>query len=91
MYEVPQMFQIYQCMLFVTFIDDCTWVTWAYLLKQKSEVNSCFFNFSLQLKINLVSIKRIRSENAKDYFNHGFNSSYQKEGIIHKSSCVKTL
>lgn len=37
-----------------------------------------------------VSIKRVRSDNAKDYFNHEFNSFFQKESIIHESSCVKT-
>ncbi|CAJ2666495.1 unnamed protein product [Trifolium pratense] len=37
-----------------------------------------------------VSIKRVRSDNAKDYFNQGLNSFCQKEGIIHESSCVKT-
>ena len=38
-----------------------------------------------------ISIKRIRSDNAKDYFNHGLISFFQREGIIHESSCVKTL
>ena len=37
-----------------------------------------------------VSIKRIRSDNAKDYFIHGLISFCQKEGIIHELSCVKT-
>jgi hypothetical protein len=36
-----------------------------------------------------VSIKRVRFDNAKDYFNHGLNSFCQKEGIIHEPSCVK--
>ena len=37
-----------------------------------------------------VGIKRIRSDNAKDYFNLVLNSFCQKEGIIHQSSCVNT-
>nr|KYP55559.1 Retrovirus-related Pol polyprotein from transposon TNT 1-94 [Cajanus cajan] len=37
-----------------------------------------------------VGIKRIRSDNAKDYFNLVLNSFCQKEGIIHESSCVNT-
>ena len=76
---------------FLTFIDDCTRVTWVFLLKQKSEVSSvvqCFF--SMVKNQFGVSIKRIRSDNAKDYFNHGLISFCQKEGIIHESSCVKT-
>ena len=76
---------------FVTFIDDCTRVTWVYLLKHTSEVSSVFFQFFSMIKNQFdVSIKRIRSDNAKDYFNHGLNSFCQKEGIIHESSCVKT-
>jgi transposase InsO family protein len=76
---------------FVTFIDDCTRVTWVYLLKQKSEVSSVFLQYFSMVKNQFgVSIKRIRSDNAKDYFNHGLNSFCQKEGIIHESSCVKT-
>lgn len=38
-----------------------------------------------------VSLKRIRFDDAKDYFNHGLNSFCQKECIIHESSRVKTL
>lgn len=37
-----------------------------------------------------VSIKRIRSNSAKDYINHGLNSFWKKEGIFLESSCVKT-
>jgi len=37
-----------------------------------------------------VSIKRIRSDNAKDYFNLVLNSFFQKQGIIHESLCFKT-
>ncbi|KAK2354846.1 putative mitochondrial protein [Trifolium repens] len=76
---------------FVIFIDDCTRVTWVYLLRQKSEVTSVFLHFFSMVKNQFgVSIKRVRSDNAKDYFNHGLNSFCQKEGIIHESSCVKT-
>ena len=37
-----------------------------------------------------VKIKRFRSDNAKDYFNQTLMSFFQKEGIIHESSCVNT-
>nr|KYP63246.1 Retrovirus-related Pol polyprotein from transposon TNT 1-94 [Cajanus cajan] len=76
---------------FLTFIDDCTRVTWVFLLKQKSEVSYVVQRFFSMVKNQFgVSIKRIRSDNAKDYFNHGLISFCQKEGIIHESSCVKT-
>ena len=39
----------------------------------------------------LSSIKRFLSDNAKDYFNQNLSVFFQKEGIIHESSCVNTL
>ena len=75
---------------FLTFIDDCTRVTWVFLLKQKSEVSHVVQHFFSMIKNQFgISIKRIRSDNAKDYFNHGLISFFQK-GVIHESSCVKT-
>jgi len=76
---------------FLTFIDDCTWVTWVFLLKQKSEISSVFIQFVSMIKNQFgVNIKRIRLDNARDYFNLVHNSFCQKEGIIHESSCVNT-
>ncbi|CAI8603859.1 unnamed protein product [Vicia faba] len=37
-----------------------------------------------------VNIKRIRSDNGKEFFNHVITPFCEKEGIIHESSCVKT-
>jgi len=69
---------------FITFIDDYTRVTWVFLLKQKSEVGSRFIQFVSKIKNQFgVNIKRIRSDNAKNYFNLLLNSFCQKEGIIH--------
>ncbi|KAJ9543952.1 LOW QUALITY PROTEIN: hypothetical protein OSB04_023659 [Centaurea solstitialis] len=76
---------------FVTFIDDCTRVTWVFLLKHKSDVSSVLPNFILMIKNQFgVNIKRLSSDNARDYFNQTLTSYCQKEGIIHESSCVKT-
>nr|KYP54945.1 Retrovirus-related Pol polyprotein from transposon TNT 1-94 [Cajanus cajan] len=76
---------------FITFIDDCTRVMWLFLLKHKSEVSSVFLRFVSMIKNQFgVNIKKLRSNNAKDYFNHTLNFFCQKEGIIHESSCVHT-
>lgn len=76
---------------FITFIDDFTRVTWVYLLKQKSDVSHVVPQFLSMVKNQFgMSIKRIRSDNAKDYFNHNLYSLCQNEGITHESSCVKT-
>ena len=76
---------------FVTFIDDCTRVTWVFLLQNKSDVSTVFPKFFYMIKNQFgVNIKRLRSDNGKEYFNHVLTSFCQKEGIVHESSCVKT-
>ena len=76
---------------FLTFIDNCTRVTWVFLLKQKSEVSSDFIQFVSMIKNQFgVNIKRIRFDNVRDYINLVLNSFCQKEGITHESSCVNT-
>ncbi|KAG8488224.1 hypothetical protein CXB51_018059 [Gossypium anomalum] len=76
---------------FVSFIDDCTRVSWIFLLKQKSDVRSVFSIFYNMIKTQFgVEIKRFRSDNAKDYFNQFLSTYFQERGIIHESSCVTT-
>jgi transposase InsO family protein len=76
---------------FVSFIDDCTRVTWIFLLKHKSDVNTVLPNFCSMVKNQFgVNIKRFRSDNARDYFNQVLTPYFQKEGIVHESSCVNT-
>ena len=54
---------------FVFFIDDCTKVSWIFLLKHKSYVSFILPNFRNMIKNQFsVAIKRFRSDNAKDYF-----------------------
>ena len=76
---------------FVSFIDDCTRVTWIFLHKHKSDVSTVLPNFCSRIKNQFgVSVKKFRSNNARDYFNQTLNSFFQKEGILHESSCVNT-
>jgi hypothetical protein len=76
---------------FVTFIDDCTRMTGVYLLKRKADVSHIFPNFTKMLKNQFrVSIKGIRTNNARDYFNKILSPYFEKERIIHQSSCVNT-
>lgn len=37
-----------------------------------------------------VTVKRFRSDNARDYLNQTLTPFFQKAGIIHESSCVNT-
>ena len=76
---------------FVSFIDDCTRVTWIFLLKHKSNVSTVLPNFCSMIKTQFgVNVKRFRSDNAKDYFNQVLTPYFKRKGIIHESSCVNT-
>ncbi|CAL8174043.1 unnamed protein product [Prunus armeniaca] len=58
---------------FVTFIDDCTRMTWLYLLKNKNEVFSRFQSFHKQMKTQFnAQIQILRSNNGGEFVNHDF-------------------
>ncbi|CAE5963143.1 unnamed protein product [Arabidopsis arenosa] len=73
---------------FLTLVDDCSRVTWVYLLKSKSDVLTVFPSF-----LNLVEtqysqkVKAIRSDNAPEL---SFTSLLASKGIFHYFSCVDT-
>ncbi|KAL3516705.1 hypothetical protein ACH5RR_023607 [Cinchona calisaya] len=76
---------------FVSLIDDCTRVTWLFLLKQKSDVGIVIPNFYSMVQNQFrVKIKSFRTDNARDYFNHILSSYFQSQGIMHEPSCVNT-
>lgn len=77
---------------FVSFIDDCTRVTWIFLLKHKYDVSTILPNFYSMIKNRFgVNIKRFRTDNAIDYFNQVLTPYFQKKEIVHESSFVNTL
>ena len=74
-----------------SFIDDCSQICWIFLLKQKSNVSLIFPIFHKMIRTQFgVDIKKLRSDNAKDYFNQVLSPYFQKYGIVHESSCVNT-
>ncbi|KZV57550.1 Beta-galactosidase [Dorcoceras hygrometricum] len=76
---------------FVTFIDDHTRMSWVYLLGEKSEVDTIFKTFFFMVQTQFQkTIKVLRSDNGKEYFNHILGDFLQTQGIIHQSSCVRT-
>ena len=51
---------------FVSFIDDCTRVTWIFLMKDKSEVFHLFVNFYKMVQTQFETpIERLRSDNGR--------------------------
>ncbi|KAJ9697063.1 hypothetical protein PVL29_009014 [Vitis rotundifolia] len=76
---------------FVSLTDDCTRVTWIFLLKQKSDVSIVIPNFHSIVQNQFgVKIKSFTTYNARDYFNQTLSPYFQPQGILHDSSCVNT-
>jgi len=68
---------------FVTFIDDFSRYTKAYLIKHKDEVFNMFLTYKVKIENQLnKKIKRIRSDRGGEYVL--FNDYCVKEGIIHE-------
>ena len=80
---------VFRARWFVSLIDDCTRVTWIFLLKQKSDVSIVIPNFHSIVQNQFgVTIKSFRTDNARDYFNQILSPYFQSQGILHDSSCV---
>lgn len=73
---------------FVLFVDDCTRMTWLYLLKRKDEVFSAFQSFTMMVQTQYsAKIQVLRSDNGSEFFNHRFLEYFQLHGILHETSC----
>ena len=76
---------------FVTFIDDCTRMTWIFLLKNKSDVCDIFQNFYHMILTQFQKkIQVLRSDNGGEYLNHSVKTFCLKNGILHQTSCAHT-
>ena len=82
---------VFRACWFVSLIDDCTRVTWIFLLKQKYDVSFVIPNFHSMVQNQFgVQIKSFRTDNSRDYFNQILSPYFQLQGILHNSSCVNT-
>ena len=76
---------------FVTFIDDYSRCTWLFLMKNRVELYSIFQKFYVEILTQFhISIRVLRSDNAKEYFSAPFISFMSQHGILHQSSCAHT-
>ncbi|KAM2438173.1 hypothetical protein ACFX1W_015194 [Malus domestica] len=76
---------------FVTFIDDCTRMTWVILLKSKSEVSSAFQRFHKMIVVQYNrNIQVLRSDNGGEYVNMELRSFFKLHGIVHQTTCPYT-
>lgn len=74
---------------FVAFVDDCTRMTWIYLLRHKSDVNVVFRRFHQMVLTQYgTPIKILRSDNGGEYFKGELTEFMQSTGILHQTSCT---
>ncbi|BFG42330.1 hypothetical protein CerSpe_286040 [Prunus speciosa] len=72
---------------FVTFIDECTRMTWVYLLAHKSDVTTTVREFHAMITTQFqASIKVFRSDNGGEYVNGALAQFFKDKGIIHQTS-----
>ena len=76
---------------FVTFIDDCTCITWVCLMKSKSEVTSLFQQFYKMVQVQYKSqIQTLRSDNGGEYVNSELHAFLDHHSIVHQTTCPYT-
>ncbi|CAL2237877.1 unnamed protein product [Prunus armeniaca] len=76
---------------FVTFIDDCTRMTWLYVLKNKSDVGAIFRSFAQMVQTQYSSvIKVLRFDNGGEYINFELSEFLRGQGILHETTCPHT-
>ena len=69
---------------FVTFINDCTCITWLYLMKHKHEVFSIFRSFHSMIKTQFSArLQMLHSNNRGEYVNHEFQQYFRAHSLHH--------
>ena len=62
-----------------------------FLLKDKAAIGTMLPIFCKMITTQFgTPIQKLRSDNAREYFNHHMHKFFQQEGIVHKSSCIDT-
>ncbi|KAJ4728947.1 Retrovirus-related Pol polyprotein from transposon TNT 1-94 [Melia azedarach] len=70
---------------FILFVDDFTRMTWVYFMNIKSQAFSCFKKFkSLAETQSGVKVKKLRTNNGKEYISNEFDKFCEDAGIQHQ-------
>ncbi|WVY93108.1 hypothetical protein V8G54_032196 [Vigna mungo] len=76
---------------FVTFINDCTRMTWLWLMKSKGEVNLIFQKFYKMIETQYnAKVQVLRSDNGGEYQSLDLKRYLEVHGIIHQTTCPNT-
>ncbi|CAL2278325.1 unnamed protein product [Prunus armeniaca] len=72
---------------FIIFIDDCTQLTWVFLLKNKHDVASILPEFCIMVFTQFhARVKVFRTDNGGEYVNNTLTSFFRAQGIIHQTT-----
>jgi transposase InsO family protein len=72
-------------------VDDYSRYTWVFFLHDKTEVTTCFKKFAKRAQNKFdVKIKKIRSNNRKEFVNTNIEEYCDKVGIKHEVSATYT-
>lgn len=71
----------------LTFTDDFSRKSFSYLLKSKAETMSAFIEFKRLVENQTdLKIKRLRTDNGREYCNKAFNRFLRRHGIVHETT-----
>ena len=75
----------------MSFIDDCTRVSWVYLLKSKHEVLHVIPQVSKMVITQFNRrVKVFHSDNGREFVNRSLATLFQENGILHQTICAYT-
>ena len=75
----------------MSFIDDCTRVSWVYLLKSKHDVLHVIPQFSKMVITQFnTRVKVFHSDNGCEFVNRSLATLFQENGIFHQTTCAYT-
>lgn len=76
---------------FVTFSDDCTGYTETIMLRNRSDVLEAFKDYKRKVeKQTGQQIRRLRTDNGREYLSNSFKNFLKAEGIVHQLSVEYT-
>ncbi|KAL2902865.1 Retrovirus-related Pol polyprotein from transposon TNT 1-94 [Bienertia sinuspersici] len=79
------------CSWFLTIVDDHSRHTWVFLMKSKSDAIFLIESFVQYVETQFaVTIKTIRTDNARELCEGRLKSLYLSKGMVHQRSCVDT-
>ncbi|CAL1356196.1 unnamed protein product [Linum trigynum] len=76
---------------FLTIVDDFSRAVWVFLLKYKSEAARYLLVFFNQARTQYgKSVRRIQTDNGREFTTPELRDYYEKEGVVLQTSCINT-